>query len=59
MNDNTNSLFTGQDVWWSDPENKTSGAYIVLETIPVESFVRGLRAHRYSGVIKQTTDIQI
>ncbi|MBJ2190650.1 MAG: hypothetical protein JFT10_07355 [Muribaculaceae bacterium] len=31
MNDNTNSLFTGQDVWWSDPENKTSGAYIVLE----------------------------
>lgn len=31
MSDNTNTLFTGQDVWWSDPENKTSGAYKVLE----------------------------
>lgn len=31
MNDNTNSLFTGQDVWWSDPENKNSGAYKVLD----------------------------
>lgn len=31
MSDNTNSLFTGQDVWWSDPENKNSGAYKVLD----------------------------
>lgn len=31
MSDNTNTLLVGQDVWWSDPENKTSGAYIVLE----------------------------
>lgn len=31
MSDNTNTLLVGQDVWWSDPENKTSGAYTVLE----------------------------
>lgn len=31
----------------------------VLEKIPVESFVRGLRAHRYTGEIRQTTEIQI
>lgn len=31
MSDNTNSFLVGQDVWWSDPENKTSGAYTVLE----------------------------
>lgn len=26
-----NTLTIGQDVWWSDPENKTSGSYLVLE----------------------------
>ncbi len=26
-----NTLIIGQDVWWSDPENKSSGPYIVLE----------------------------
>ena len=31
MSDNTNTLFNGKEVWWSDPENKTSGAYKVLE----------------------------
>ena len=31
----------------------------VLEKIPVESFVRGLRAHRYTGEIRQITEIQV
>ena len=31
MCDNINTLFNGKEVWWSDPENKTSGAYKVLE----------------------------
>lgn len=31
MSDNTNTLFNGKEVWWSDPENKTSGAYKVLK----------------------------
>ena len=31
----------------------------VLEQIPAESFVRGLRAHRYSVELRQTTEIQI
>ena len=34
MSDNTNTLFNGKEVWWSDPENKTSGAYKVLEITP-------------------------
>ncbi len=31
MSDNTNSLSIGQDVWWSDPNDKNSCSYVVLE----------------------------
>ncbi len=31
MSENTNTLSIGQDVWWKDPEGKTSGSFLVLE----------------------------
>ena len=31
MNDNSTTLFIEQEVWWSDPEEKTSGVYKVLD----------------------------
>lgn len=31
MSENTNSLSIGKEVWWEDPEGKTSGPYKVEE----------------------------